>query len=273
MRDKVTAKLQANIRASADKRAAAFTLTDFSIAESDPNVARVMLAISSAQDPKFEDLASSFNARFNKEAILVEGSMAFVAQRNGRKYLTALAQRNVISMDYDENIAKMTCIAADTFADEDENGIWNAVGAGSDRRLVLQSSDDFSSILAARRKVLTMPEMASAADSIENGSYVMYYDSANAEMSFGFAIRSQAGLNIIDRKSGKSELIDPLLTVASVSEFDPTGDKEIRFTGREAVTAMDAGSIKKLIDYYRKIYKNTSFFVQLEKQIRGMRAA
>jgi len=273
MRSQVTAKLHAGVRNSAAKHAAAFTLTDFSISESDSNVARVTLAVAAAQDPSFEALAASFNDRFDKKAVLVEESMSMVGQLHGRKYLSVLAHMNTISVDYDENIEKMTCIASDTFMDEDENEIWHAVGNGSDRRLVLQSNDDFASILAARRKVLASPEVAAAGDNIQSGSYVMYYNTDNADMSFGFAYRSEAGLNILDRKSGKSELIDPILAVTAASDFDPSGENEVRFTGREAHTAMDSSGINKLLAYYRKIYKNTSFFVKLEKQIRGMRTA
>jgi hypothetical protein len=96
----------------------------------------------------------------------------------------------------------------------------------------------------------------------------MYYSAEDADMKFGFGFRSEAGFNVLERRDGEVKTIDPLLIVETARNFDEDGKLEVKFTPREAEIAFDGSTVKKLVDYYRKIYRNTAFFVQLERQIR-----
>ena len=266
MRMSVTAKLQNEIASAAKTKQLSHNLTDFIVTAS-RDTARVTLAVPSQAKYSEEALAASVAHRFNNEVGLVEGSITELSSFNGQRFFSALAQRNVVSEDYDANISKMKCLAKDTFVDETD-AIWQAVGSGSARRLVLKVEDDFESLLASRRKVMTSPELASGLPASPNGSYVMYYSPEDADMKFGFGFRSEAGFNVLERRDAEVKTIDPLLIVETARNFDEDGKLEVKFAPREAEIAFDGSTVKKLVDYYRKIYRNTAFFVQLERQIR-----
>jgi hypothetical protein len=262
----VTAKLQKQIAESAKTKNLAFNLADFIVTAS-TDTARVTLAVPERAQYSEEALAASVTARFNNEVGLVEGSATELASFNGHRFVSALLQRNVVSEEYDANISKMKCIAKDTFMDESDS-IWQSVGSGSTRRLVLKAEDDFEALLASRRKVMTSPEMASGVASAPNGCYVMYYSPEDGGMKFGFGFRTEAGFNVLDRRNVETVTIDPLLIVETARNFDEGGKLEVKFANREAEVAFDGSTARKLIEYYRKIYRNTAFFVQLERQIK-----
>ena len=263
-----TAKLKSNIAESGKNRIASLSLVDFSIAEN-ANVALATICHSSVLDYTEDQIAESISKRFDGQVSLVEASLRSLPVFNGNRFATALLRQNVVSKDYDENIKNMVCVASDTFVDEnDENSIWAAVGSGDTRRLMLQADDDFEGILQSRRKIKSLPELATQVE-VRNGDYTMYYSPFDNEMRYGFAVHTASGLNIFDRNSEDLLAIDPLLVMESAQINDE--DKKPNFSSEEVASKMPGERINLILDYYRRLYKGTSYFASLEKSIRTHR--
>lgn len=266
MRHSVTAAMKQKIAAKAKSLPASFALANFRVVDGH-NVALVTLATSNATDTNLDELKKSFDQRFEQKVVLVEGSFNHLASYNGKNFFSALARENTVSKEYD--VSKMSCIATDTFLDEDENSIWRSVGNGDSRRLVLQSSDDFEKLLASRRQVMTSPELVMAS-TLQNGQYVMFYSPVDDEMKFGYGFMNKAGYNVVERSSEEVVMVNPDLIVETASGLDD--EYQVTFDNKGLLTtAMDAASSKRLVDYFKKLYKGTAFFVKLEKIIKNSR--
>lgn len=263
MRTSITASVGKSIVESGKTRTASFNLVDFTMA-SDSEIALVTLAYPNTLKYDFADLAKSFNSRFEERVVLVEESFNKIGSRNGQDFAVAIARMNTISKEY--NVTEMACVASGTFLDEDENTIWRSVGTGNNKRLILQSSDDFSELLASRRRHMSVPETANVSD-IQNGQYVMYYSPIHDEMNFGFGFRTEAGLKIFNRETEELEDVDPIAVVETAAIHD--SERRLDFSNETANVKSE--NISKILDYFRKLYKGTSYFKNLEKSIRSHR--
>jgi hypothetical protein len=244
------------------------TLADFHICGGTENrVARVTL-ITDVRDYSSEEIETAFISAMDRRARLFPKSVVRAAgSRNGKNFYSALAMLNRQSIPYKDNVEKMTVLSSSTFLDDKEQ-IWRVEGDGDQRRLYINAEDDMAAIFQARRQHHLLPETASD-NNIPNGNYCMYYSPKDGNYSFGFAFNSQRGLTIVDRKQETATVIDPALVVASdVLDVRAADDSAAAIRYEAPYGEVAASSAQKIIDYYRKIFKNTAFFVKLEAAIR-----
>lgn len=264
------ARLDQKIVNAGKGRTIGTTLVSYELAET-ANVARVIVVHSDVLTASEKDIAESISERFKHQASWVEGTMKNIGKYNGRTYVSGLMGQNIISKEYD--VSKMTVIASDMFIDEsDENRIWRAVGSGDTKRLILNNDDDFEELLASRRKVYMVPEQASNIEA-QNGDYAMAYSPFNDDMIFGYVIKTTSDTFLFDRKSEETIKLDPVLTLQSVVINDPekNGMKAVANAIGEASMRMPASRINAILDYYRKLYKGTVYFTNLEETLRRHR--
>lgn len=228
-------------------------------------LARVV--ISSASPLVEADIREAFSAMYDNKVALVEGSAQDVSVPH-RHMVSAFVSVNRTAKAYSEDAVKnMKVVTANVFAD-DENGIWKLVGEGENRLIVQTSDDDLEQILRARqsRQITTAgfePGMAPAF-----ADYVFYMDPESLEVRSGFAVTES---QVFDRAAERVVDVTPLLVMECVSGMevkDGQPVEESNVVGAPVVAFLNQGGASKHLDYMRKLYKNTPYFVKLEQLIR-----
>lgn len=222
-----------------------------------PQTARVTL-MTNMDDYTAEEIAAAFSKRMDRKARVVDGSMMQLASVRGRNFYTALVVKNTESLPYADNHKKFKLVASSTFLDDNEQ-IWTVVGDGDTKRLVLNTQEDLSKVLASRKRHTNTPEHASVG--AINGHYAMYYSPVSGKMEFGFPVVTKKGVVVASRDADADIAIDPLLIVAS----EPLKDHKIFENPHVELSATGA---TKVLEYFRKLFKDTTFFVNWEAAIR-----
>jgi len=224
-----------------------------------PQAARVVLATNITEYTR-EEITASFSERNNRRVRLVPESITKCASARGRNYYTAIALMNQQTLPYEEEHKKMKVLASSTFLDDD-NQIWTVVGDGDTKRLVMNTDEDLSAVLASRKRYFPSAEFASASPRARNAHYVMYYSPAKGRMEFGFPVLTNKGVVLANRMEDAAIELDPNLIVASA----PLPDQKI-FADVDTVVA--AAATNKVLDYYKKLFADTTFFVRWEEALR-----
>lgn len=252
-------------RAERGGRLCPVELADFSVCEgTGKKVARVTLTTNIANYNE-QEIASAFSERFNRRLRIVEDSVSEVGEFAGRKYFSALALHNVRSVPYADNIGKMKAVSSSTFLDDDAQ-VWSVIGTGDSRRLVVECEDDLATVLASRKKYAQLPEHASAC-AVANGDYAMYYDAAKGRMEFGLVMLTKKGVVLANRQEEIDVAIDPKMIVTAQTT------EETRNLFENPYVEVSAEGATKVLEYFRKLFKNTPFFVNWEAAIKRKKAA
>ena len=235
-------------------------IASFDIVRADgPQAARVVLA-TNIDDYTAEEITAAFSDRNNRRVRLVPESVSKCATARGRNYYTAIALMNQQSLPFEEEHKKMKVLASSTFLDDD-NQIWTVVGDGDTKRLVMNTDEDLTAVLASRKRYFPSTEFASASPRARNAHYVMFYSPAKGRMEFGFPVLTNKGVVLANRMDDVVQELDANLIVASA----PLPDQKI-FADVDTVVA--AGATNKVLEYYRKLFADTTFFVRWEESLR-----
>lgn len=207
----------------------------------------------------------AFAKDFNGLVKLVPDSIRYTSNAGRRQHGEAIVLKNTPSEPFEAGKnARLTVIAANVFSDE-ANKIWRKVGDGENSRLVLETDDDLEEVLSARRSLIR--EFASLSQvEPKSGHYALYFNLDEEEVRGGYLLKTTAGLKVIDRRSAQEVVIDPLQVIETATGFDPEFEP---VADRDRETAMDSKEATKVVDYMRKLYGNSTLFVELEKRIRG----
>lgn len=250
----------AEVRAESGLRLCPVELAAFDIIKADgPQAARVTLA-TNIDDYTREEITAAFSERNNRRVRLVPESVVKCASARGRNYYTAIALMNTQSLPYEEEHKKMKVLASSTFLDDD-NQIWTVQGDGDSKRLVMNTDEDLASVLASRKRYFPSAEFASASPRARNAHYVMYYSPAKGRMEFGFPVLTNKGVVLANRMEDVDQELDQNLIVAS----QPLPDQKI-FEDVDVVVS--AAATSKVLDYYRKLFADTTFFIRWEESLR-----
>jgi hypothetical protein len=180
---------------------------------------------------------------------------------------------NVESRDYEaENMLGFKSIAANVFQDAEDN-LWRLVGDKGSQQLVQMSSDNFTSMLEARRDRNRVVASYSVTAENEDGDYVYFFNQTTAKMDYGFLIEKRDGLYVLPRRD-PSKLVnilpDQIIEAAPVPHV-PADEGNKASAGPRVWRTVAAGdfSAQAYIDYVRSLFGGTAYFKALEDAIKN----
>lgn len=144
-------------------------------------------------------------------------------------------------------------ITANIVADVNDNSIWEVVGSGDNKRLVLKADEDFEKIFDHNNRICTAAVLLKPTPVVA-GDYVSFFDRKSSTIKAGFALTADEGEDYLVVDDQLEEFaVDPeeVIESADLTEFKinpivACGDQK--------------NSIKDLKEYLGKAYKDTKFF-------------
>lgn len=202
----------------------------------------------------YDDYNKSFSALTDNKLGIVEGSLFKLDTDNRAKpHLRCIASANREVIEYkDENTLKehkFKTLQANVL--EDSNGhIWRLVSNGSTKQIVQVSEDDYTALLAKRRKFAQM----TASDNdfaipFQDTDYLYFFNPKIEAMDFGFAVTTGKDTWAVSKALRQEVKINP----AQIMEACGTDGKGLNLKAKRRELVAATG-FADYIAYLKSIY-------------------
>lgn len=206
------------------------------------------------------DLKKAVSKTFNNKVSLVENTVT----KKDEKLLGMIVKANVRSMAFDpENLpAGKKMVTASICTDVNDNSIWEVVGTGKEKRLVLKADEGFDKIFEHSNRICTAAVLDKPVE-VLSGDYISFYSPKDNAIKAGFALVSNDDeIEVIDREDNTFE-VDPeeVIESADLTKFDKN----------PVQAALDNNELDKIRDYISILFKDTEFFNTLDELLKADR--
>jgi hypothetical protein len=212
----------------------------------------------------YDDYNRALSSITDNKLGIVEGSLFKIESSRGKPHLRCIASANREVLEYKgENSLKeykMRTLQANVL--EDSNGhIWRIVGQGDSKQIIQVSEDNYTELLAKRRK---FSQMTASDEDFEIGyqdtDYVYFFNPAIEAMDFGFAVTTAKDTWVVSHAQRKEVRVNP----SQIMEACSTDGKGLNLSAkRRELVAASSSAIADYINHLKDIYGKNSEYVRM----------
>jgi hypothetical protein len=200
-----------------------------------------------------DDYSNALSAMTDSKLSIVPGSLFKIESSRAKPHLRCIASANREVLEYKgENSLKeykMKTLQANVL--EDSNGhIWRIVGQGDSKQIIQVSEDNYTELLAKRRKYAQMT--ASDDDFVidyADTDYVYFFNPNIEAMDFGFAVNSGKDTWVVSKAQRKEIKVNP----SQIMEACSTDGKGLNLKAKRRELVAATG-FADYINYLKQIY-------------------
>ena len=147
-------------------------------------------------------------------------------------------------------------ITAGIYTDATDNSIWKMEDINGEKRLVMEETDGLEACFNQGNKSIVSAALNTNVD-VASGDFITFYNTKAGAVQAGFALISEEGSM---EAFNENEEFVPLNEDEVINAVDLTG------CGLNPVqAALEKGEATKVLDYMKKIYKDSSMISELKK--------
>lgn len=193
---------------------------------------------------------------------IVEGSLFKIESNRAKPHLRCIASANREVLEYkgEESLKeyKMKTLQANVL--EDTNGhIWRIVSSGSEKRIIQVSEDDYTGLLAKRRK---FAQMTASDDDFSvpylDTDFVYFFNPKIEAMDFGFAVVNKKDTWVVSKALKKEVKVNP----SQILEACSTDGKGLNLGSKRRELTASSG-FQDYINYLISKYGKNSEYVRM----------
>ena len=213
----------------------------------------------------------------NNQFRFVSDTLVKLRSTSSDVVVSGIIEANTMTKEYDETDVRnnMRVITANVFADN-EDKIWRVVESGGVKHLVQSISEDFAQLIKSRLARRSNEIVSSAVYNgivPADGDYVMFYDTNNSAINYGFAMTVAGDLHVGSRHSNDFTKIDSSQVIMA-ADGDSLDRKHSLNHMMKAATPNESdfnSDTEGYLNYMRQLFAGTDYFQGLEKLLSNRR--
>lgn len=146
-------------------------------------------------------------------------------------------------------------ITAGIYTDASDNSIWKMEEVNGERRLVMMEPEDLEACFHYGKSIATAALNTNV--DVASGDFITFYNKKTGSVQAGFAIVAEDGeMEAINEEMEEVPLTeDDIINAADLTDCD----------ANPVEAALKGGEASKVLDYMRKIYKNSEMISELKR--------
>lgn len=233
-----------------------------------PGVFKVVASIDKEECSK-EALENGFEKLFSGAFSVIPETIFKVDDDYYNIYRTIVVANQENHEYSDDNIKSLglTLTTANLFIDKSQL-VWQVIGDGENKRIVLTSVDDYDKILAGKKSKQIVTASSIKEDVEFNfGDYVMFYNPMKRKVEAGYALDNK---KVFTHNNELLEVDSASVLEAVVASSIASKHKHLALPINKLQfleEASDKDTAAGFLDYWRKLYANTPVYDELQKLI------
>lgn len=147
-------------------------------------------------------------------------------------------------------------ITAGIYTDATDNSIWKMEDINGEKRLVMEEPDDLEACFNQGNKTIVSAALNTNVD-VTSGDFITFYNTKAGVVQAGFALISE---------EGEMEAFNENEEFVLLNEDEVINAVDLTNCGLNPVqAALEKGEATKVLDYMKKIYKDSSMISELKK--------